>query len=126
MHLKVKKKRRIFGPIKENDTWRIRYSNELYKQFEEPSVSNIITLKIPQWAGHVQRTDGKRTPKRIPESNFIEKRPVGKQRKIWVNAVEIDSREILKLRNWKRESLERKIWRRHLKDTRARLRAVAP
>jgi hypothetical protein len=112
--------------MKENDAWRIRYKNELYKQFYEPSLSNIIKLKRLQWASHVQRMVGKRIPKRILESIFIGKRPVGKPRKRWINEVEIDSREILKVRNWKRESLDRQVWRRYLKEAKARLRAVAP
>jgi hypothetical protein len=37
--------RRILGPMKEKNTWRIRYNNELYKQFDKPSISNIIKLK---------------------------------------------------------------------------------
>jgi hypothetical protein len=118
--------RRILGPMKENNTWRIRYNSELHKQFDEPSISNIIKLKRLQWAGHVQRMDGKRTPKRILESNFIGKRPVDKPRKRWINAVEIDSKAVLKVRNWKRESQDRQVWRRHLKKAKARLRAVAP
>jgi hypothetical protein len=40
-------------------------------------------------------------------------------RKRWINAVEIDSREILKVRNWKRESQDRQVWRRHLKEAKA-------
>jgi hypothetical protein len=111
--------------MEENDAWRIRYNNELYKQFDEPSLSNIIKLKTLQWAGHVQRMEGKRILKRILESIFIRKRPVGKPRKRWINAVEIDSREILKVRNWKRESLDRQVWRRYLKEAKTRLRAVA-
>jgi hypothetical protein len=35
--------------------------------------------------------------------------------------VKIDSREILKVRNWKRESLDRQVWRRYLKEAKARL-----
>jgi hypothetical protein len=69
--------RRLLGPMKENDARIIRCNNELYKQFDEPSLSNIIKLKILQWAGHVQRMEGKRIPERILESNFIGKRPVG-------------------------------------------------
>jgi hypothetical protein len=56
---------RLLGPTKENNPQRIRYNNELYKQFEEPSISNIIKLKRLQWAGHIWRMDGKRIPKRI-------------------------------------------------------------
>jgi hypothetical protein len=36
--------------------------------------------------------DEKRIPTRILENNIIGKRPVGKRKKRWVNAVEIDSR----------------------------------
>jgi hypothetical protein len=56
--------------MKENNTWRI-ICNELYGQFEEPSIYNFIKLKIPQWAGHIQRMDEKRIPKRTLESNII-------------------------------------------------------
>jgi hypothetical protein len=63
--------------------------------------------------------DKKRIPKRILESNIIGKRTVGKPRKTWINAVEIDSKEILKVRNCKRESLDRQVWRRHLKQAKA-------
>jgi hypothetical protein len=57
---------------------------------------------------------------------ILEERPAGKPRKRWVNAVEIDSGEILKVRNWKRESLKRQIRRHHLNVAEARLRAVTP
>jgi hypothetical protein len=66
--------------------------------------------------------DEKRIPKRILESKIIGKRPVGKPKKRLVNAVGIDSREILKVRNWKRESLDRKVLRRHLMEAKARIR----
>jgi hypothetical protein len=112
--------------MKENDARRIRHNNELCKQIDEPSLSNIIKLKRLQWAGHVHRMEGKRIPKRILESNFIGKRPVGKPRKRWINAVEIDSKEILKVKNWIREALDRQVWRRYLKEAKARLRAVVP
>jgi hypothetical protein len=104
--------------MKENNTWRIRYNNELrvYKQFEEPSISDIIKLNRLQWAGLIQCTDEKRILKRILDSNIVGNRPVEKPRKRWVNAVEIDIREILKVRNWRRESLDKQVRRRHSKE----------
>jgi hypothetical protein len=68
----------------------------------------------------------KRMRKRNMESNIIGKRPIGKPRKRSVNAVEIDSKEILRVRNWKREFLGRRVRRRHFKKAKARLWAVAP
>jgi hypothetical protein len=41
--------------------------------------------------------EGKRIPKKILESNFIGKRPIGRPRKRWINAVKIDRRETLKV-----------------------------
>jgi hypothetical protein len=40
------------------------------------------------------------------ECTIVGKRPVGKPRKRWVNAVEIDSREVLKVRISRQASLE--------------------
>jgi hypothetical protein len=41
--------------------------------------------------------------KRILGRNIIGKKPVGKTKKRFVNEMEKDNREILKMRNWKRE-----------------------
>jgi hypothetical protein len=68
----------------------------------------------------------KRMPKRILGSSISGKKPVGKPRKSCVNAVEIDSTGILKMRNFNTESLDRQVWSRHLKQAMAQLRAVTP
>jgi hypothetical protein len=57
--------------------------------------------------------------------NISGKSLVGKPRKRRFNAVEIDRRGMLKARNWKRESLDKQLWRRLLMDTRALFPAVA-
>jgi hypothetical protein len=62
---------------------------------------------------------GRRILKRVLESNITGKRPVGKPRKRWVNATEIGNREVLKVRNLERESIDRQIWRRHLEKAKA-------
>jgi hypothetical protein len=70
--------------------------------------------------------DEKRILKITLKKDIIREEPVGKPKERWVNIVEIENREVLKVRNWKRESLDRQVWRRHLKETKVRLRAVAP
>jgi hypothetical protein len=45
---------------------------------------------------------GRGTLKRVLESNISGKRPVGKPRKIWINVMDIGSREDLKMRNLER------------------------
>jgi hypothetical protein len=110
--------RRILIPMKENSTWKLSNNNELCRHFEELRASNIITLKRLQRAGHIQLMGEKLTKKDSGKQHYW-KRPVGKSRKRWVNAVEIDSREILKVRNWNREPLDRQVWRDHIKEAKA-------
>jgi hypothetical protein len=56
--------------------------------------------------------------KRVLESYIIGKGPVGKPRKRWVNAVEIDNRGF-ESEDWKKGSVDRQIWRRRLKEAKA-------
>lgn len=51
--------RRIWGPVKENDRWIIRYNNELYKLYHKPRISAVVELRRLQWAGQTQCMDSK-------------------------------------------------------------------
>jgi hypothetical protein len=42
----------IRGGMKENSAWIIRYNNELYKQSEEPSTSNVSNRKTTMDRSH--------------------------------------------------------------------------
>jgi hypothetical protein len=117
----------LSGPRKETIQEELDIKMSYVSNLKNQAHQILLNKKRLQRAGHVQRMEGKRIPKRILESNIIGKRSVGKPRKGRVNAEEIDSREILRMRNWIREHLERQVlWRRHLKEAKARLRAVAP
>jgi hypothetical protein len=39
------------------------------------------------------------TSKRVPKSDIVVNRPVGKPKKVWINAVEEESREIQRVKN---------------------------
>jgi len=47
--------RRIFGPAKEKQTWRIKTNKELDKLIEHKNVVNYIKAQRLSWFGHVQR-----------------------------------------------------------------------
>ncbi|PNF34250.1 hypothetical protein B7P43_G17276 [Cryptotermes secundus] len=80
--------RRIYGPIKENGIWRIRYNKELYKLYKEPEISVTIKLKRLQWAGHVQRMDEECIPKKTLYSTTGSRRRAVKPRTRWTGAAE--------------------------------------
>ena len=46
--------RRIFGPTKENQIWRVKTSEELDKLIKHKNIINYIKAQRLRWFGHVQ------------------------------------------------------------------------
>lgn len=63
--------RRIYGPIQKNGMWKVRYNRELYQLYGAPELSTYIGLMRLRWAGHVQRLDAGRMPRRVLETRFL-------------------------------------------------------
>jgi len=47
--------RGIFGPMKENQIWRIKNNEELDKLIKHENIVNYIKAQRLSWFGHVQR-----------------------------------------------------------------------
>jgi hypothetical protein len=47
----------IYGPIKDNDEWRIRYNFELYALYKDMDIITFIKVGRLKWAGHIIRMD---------------------------------------------------------------------
>jgi hypothetical protein len=56
--------RRIFGPTKENQIWRIKTNEELDKFITRKNIVNYIKAQRLSWFGHVQRMPDTRTVKK--------------------------------------------------------------
>jgi hypothetical protein len=56
--------RRIFGPTKENQIWRIKTNEELDKSIKHKNIVNYIKAERLSWFGHVQRMPDTRTFKK--------------------------------------------------------------
>jgi hypothetical protein len=78
------------------------------------------------WAGHVQRMDKERIPKKILYSTIGGRRRAGKPRARWIDAVEEDAKKLMGVRNWKRAAQDREELRGLIREAKARHRAVAP
>ena len=92
----------LHEPYVERITSGDSYNNELYKLFDDVCASKIIKLKRLQWAGHVKRIDEGSIPKRILYGEIGDRRPSGKPRRRWEDAVKEDSRQILILTGWRK------------------------
>jgi hypothetical protein len=58
----------IFGPVRENGRWRIRYNEELRREYKHLDPASCIKFESLQWAGHVQILPVDCIPKKNPES----------------------------------------------------------
>ncbi|PSN56442.1 hypothetical protein C0J52_08352, partial [Blattella germanica] len=61
--------RKIYGPIKDKNGWRIRTNSELTQLglYKNPNIITLIKAKRVEWIGHVSRMDGGRSIKKIFE-----------------------------------------------------------
>jgi hypothetical protein len=59
-------------------------------------------------------------PRKILYNTIGGKRPVGKPKRRWTEAVEDDSKKILGTRNWKREAMDRVGRRVYIHEAKAR------
>ena len=79
--------RGIFGPTKENQTWRIKNNEELDKLIKQENVVNCIKAQRLSWFGHIQRMSEARAAKKIFKWNHLTVRPRGRPKYRWENNI---------------------------------------
>jgi len=57
--------RRIFGPTKENQIWKVKTNEELDKLLKHKNIINHIKAQRLSWFGHIQRMPDTRTVEKI-------------------------------------------------------------
>jgi hypothetical protein len=75
--------RRVFGPTKENQTWRIKTNEELDKLIKHKNIVSYIKAQRLSWFGHVQRISYTRTVKKIFNWKHLTKRSQGRPKYRW-------------------------------------------
>lgn len=100
--------RRIFGPTKEGNIWRIKHNWEIRELFKEPDVVAEAKSRRLRWAGHVMRRDESSMLYQIWNSNPIGSRPRGRPKIRWKDQVKKD---MAKLRATEEHARDRSLWR---------------
>jgi hypothetical protein len=98
------------GPIVENGVYRRRYNFELDREFDNPSVINVVKTSRRRYADHMIKR-----PEDLPQKAiFIAKpqgtRRQGRPRSRWADGVSSDSRA-LGAPVWTRRAKDREKWR---------------
>jgi hypothetical protein len=103
--------RRIYGPTREKERWRIKYSHELYDLYKNPEIVKTVKLGRLRWLGHLTRANEISSCRKLTFSKPEGTRRAGRPSLRWLNSVEKDLR-LLGIRGWKTKALDRNLWRR--------------
>jgi hypothetical protein len=91
--------RKIFGPTRENQLWRIKTNDELDKLIKHQNIINHIKALRLSWFGHVQRMPDSRTAKKIFHWTPLTVRYKGRPKQRWEDDIIQDIRQ-LNIKYW--------------------------
>lgn len=112
--------RKIYGPVKEQNNWRIRSNLELEQVYKEPNIVTSIKIRRLEWVGHLIRMEDERMAKMIFTGTLEGKRDRGRPRLRWLDCIEEDLRKV-GIRRWRKRAEDRSDWAIVLKEALAKL-----
>ena len=79
--------RKIYGPVLANGQRRKSYNNKISNFYKEMEITWNIILRTLQWVGHVLKIKDERAPEKALKGYIEGRRPVGRPRGRWIDAV---------------------------------------
>ena len=102
--------RKVFGPVKIHDEYRIRYNHELYELYADIDVLQRINVQRLRWLGHVVRMKDGAPAKEVFKWDVKENRRRGRPNLRWKDQV-VKNLEQLGVENWRARAEDRSAWR---------------
>jgi hypothetical protein len=108
--------RKIYGPVKDRDNWRIRTDSELDALTGGVNIVRYIKAQRLRWFGHILRMEDDRMFKKLTSWKPFGKRPTGRPKNTWIDGILKDI-QVLKVKNWKELIGNRKEWNNLVEKT---------
>jgi hypothetical protein len=70
----------MYGPVMENNSWRIRYNEEISKLLKREDIVRFIKSQRIRLLGHAERMEDNAMPKRMLKGKLYSKRRKGRSR----------------------------------------------
>jgi hypothetical protein len=86
--------RRIYGPVKENESWRIRRNDELEAIIKGENIVRFIKSQRIRWLGHIERMQDTAIPKKMLYGRLYATRRRGSPKRRWLEDVSRDLRKM--------------------------------
>ena len=85
---------KIYGPVKENELWRIRRNYELEAIIKGENIVRFIKCQRIRWLGHIERMQDTAIPKKMLYRKLEATRRRGRPKMRWLDDVSMDTRKM--------------------------------
>jgi hypothetical protein len=86
--------RKIYGPVEENELWRIRRNDELEAIIKGENIVRFIKCQRIRWLGHIERMQDTAIPKKMLYGKLYATRRSGRPKMKWLDVVSMDLRKM--------------------------------
>ena len=93
--------RKIFGPVRVGDDFRIRFNSELYELPNDMDVVQRINIQRLRWLGHVVRLEEDASARRVFDAGIYGRRRKGRSCIRWKDQIE-EALLSIGVTNWRR------------------------
>jgi len=110
--------RKIYGPVKEIELWRIGGNDELEVIIKGENIVRFIKWQRIRWVGHIERMQDTAIPKKMLYGKLYATRRRGRPKMRWLDDVSTDLRK-MGINEWRDRARDRETRRRIVKEAKA-------